>query len=45
MKTWKKFMAIALTFCLMAGVAPPAHAMQYNLALTTLPTPTFFVVP
>ena len=31
MKTWKKFMPTALAFFLMAGLAPPAHALQYNL--------------
>ena len=37
MKTWKKFMTTALAFCLMASLAPPAHAMQYNLEGTASP--------
>ena len=37
MKTWKKFMPTALAFFLMAGLAPPAHALQYNLEGTASP--------
>ena len=37
MKTWKKFMPTALAFFLMAGLAPPAHAQQYNLEGTASP--------
>lgn len=33
----KKFMATALAFCLMAGLAPPAHALQYTLEGTESP--------
>lgn len=37
MKATKTFMAAALAFCLMAGLAPPAHALQYTLEGTASP--------
>ena len=37
MKTPIKFMPTALAFFLMAGLAPPAHALQYNLEGTASP--------
>ena len=37
MKAMKKLAVTALAFCLMASLAPPAHAMQYNLEGTASP--------
>lgn len=37
MKAMKQFMATALAVCLMAGLAPPAHALQYTLEGTESP--------
>ena len=37
MKAMKTFMAAALAFCLMVGLAPPAHALQYTLEGTASP--------
>ena len=37
MKMMKQFMVTALAFCMMAGLAPPAHALQYTLEGTESP--------